>query len=57
MLYEITGHRLVPAFTIGEAAPDEDGEGGQADAPTSEEDLVSLLKDTFDASEVEEPAP
>ena len=57
VLYEITGHRLVPAFTIGEAAPDEDGEAAQTDAPTSEEDLVSLLKDTFDASEVEEPAP
>jgi DNA polymerase-3 subunit gamma/tau len=54
VLYEITGHRLAPVFTVGEAEPETDG-GDSPDAPTSEEDLVSLIKDTFDAREVEEP--
>ena len=55
VLHEITGHRLAPVFTVGEAAPGE--EAPEADAPTSEEDFVSLFKDTLDAREVEEPAP
>jgi DNA polymerase-3 subunit gamma/tau len=50
-LYEVTGHRLGVALTVGEAQEIEDDE---ADAPLSEEDLISMLKDTLDAQEVEE---
>ena len=50
-LYEVTGRRLAVAFAVGE-------NGGDTDAtdqkPAGEEDLVSLLKETFDAREVEE---
>jgi DNA polymerase-3 subunit gamma/tau len=50
-LYEVTGHRLGVALTVGEAQEIEDHE---ADAPLSEEALISMLKDTLDAQEVEE---
>jgi hypothetical protein len=48
-LHEVTGRRLAIVTTIGEAptAPAED------EQPPSEEDFLSLLKDTFDATEVE----
>jgi DNA polymerase-3 subunit gamma/tau len=49
-LYEVTGRRLAVAFEVGE-------NGGDAEAveePAGEEDLVSLIKETFDAREVEE---
>ena len=51
VLYEVTGRRLTLAFAIGE------GEAEEADAedvPTSEEDIISLMKSTFDAREVDE---
>ena len=49
-LYEVTGRRLAVATTVAdaEAAPAADD-----DEPLSEEDVISLLKDTFDAEEVE----
>jgi DNA polymerase-3 subunit gamma/tau len=48
-LYEVTGRRLGLAFTIGE-----DGENPEEELePESEEDFVALLKETFDAREVE----
>jgi DNA polymerase-3 subunit gamma/tau len=54
-LYEVTGRRLAVAFELGanggEAEPPE-GDQGEAGG---EEDLVSLIKETFDAREVEEP--
>jgi len=50
VLHEVTGRRLTLAFAVGTAGPAE--ESGEADRPTSEEELVSLLKDTFDAREV-----
>ena len=49
-LYEVTGRRLTLAFAVGEA-PDEPAEPAQP----SEEELVSMLKETFDAREIDEP--
>jgi DNA polymerase III subunit gamma/tau len=49
-LYEVTGRKLQLAFAIGE-----DGENPEAELePESEEDFVALLKETFDAREVED---
>jgi DNA polymerase III subunit gamma/tau len=47
-LYEVTGRRLAVDFAVGE-----DGEE-EVEDPVTEEDFVSLFKDTFDAREVEE---
>jgi DNA polymerase-3 subunit gamma/tau len=50
-LYEVTGHRLAVTLSLGEdeePAEDEDDE-------LSEDALISMFKDTFDAQEVEEP--
>jgi DNA polymerase-3 subunit gamma/tau len=49
-LYEVTGRKLRLEFVIGEngETPAEEAE------PASEEDLVALVKETFDAREVEE---
>jgi DNA polymerase III gamma/tau subunit len=47
-LYEVTGRRLSVDFAVGE-----DGEE-VPEEPVSEEEFVSLFKDTFDASEVDE---
>ena len=51
-LYEVTGRRLAVAFELG-------ANGGEGDEPVEEEppgedDLVSLIKETFDAREVDE---
>jgi DNA polymerase-3 subunit gamma/tau len=50
-LYEVTGRRLALAFELG-------ANGGEVDPadeePPGEDDLVSLIKETFDAREVEE---
>ena len=49
-LYEVTGRRLAVEFALGEGehAADED------DEPTSEEDVLELMKSTFDARELDE---
>jgi hypothetical protein len=48
-LYEVTGRKLAVAFELGEA-----GEGEtRDDAPVSEEDVLELMKSTFDARELE----
>ena len=48
-LYEVTGRRLKLLFVVGE-----NGEQPKEDEPApSEEDLVALVKETFDAHEVE----
>ena len=52
-LYEVTGHRLGVTLALGASPPAE--EEGQADEQLSEDDLISMFKDTFDAREVEEP--
>jgi DNA polymerase-3 subunit gamma/tau len=50
-LYEVTGRRLRLEFTIGEQG---EGHAEEAEAePASEEDLVALVKETFDAREVD----
>jgi DNA polymerase III subunit gamma/tau len=51
-LFEVTGRRLTLAFAVAEGEPEEadDDEG-----PASEEEIISLMKTTFDAREVDEP--
>jgi DNA polymerase III subunit gamma/tau len=49
-LYEVTGRRLTLAFAIGEGGNDPE----RGDEPASEQELVSMLKETFDATEIEE---
>jgi DNA polymerase-3 subunit gamma/tau len=50
-LYELTGRKLGVAFAVGE-----NGGDGQAEAePASEDELYELMKETFDARDVEEP--
>jgi hypothetical protein len=49
-LYEVTGRKLAVVLETGDA---DDAEPAD-DEPTSEEDFVSLLKETFDAREVED---
>jgi len=53
-LYEVTGRKLTVVLESGEP---EHGAPAHDDEPMSEEDVISLLKETFDAREVEdEPA-
>jgi DNA polymerase-3 subunit gamma/tau len=51
-LLQVTGRRLALEFVLGTTAPDE---GAVAEEPEleGEEELVSLLKDTFDAQELD----
>jgi hypothetical protein len=49
-LYEVTGRKLAVDFALGEG-----GHAGDDDeSPASEEDVVELMKSTFDARELEE---
>ena len=50
-LYEVTGRRLAVVFALGEAEPEHQH---TETAPPSEDELVALLKETFDAREVED---
>jgi len=47
-LYEVTGRKLNVAFAIGER------EEAEVEEPAGEEDIVELVKQTFDAREIEE---
>jgi DNA polymerase III subunit tau, C-terminal domain len=49
-LYEVTGRRLAVDFAVGEDGGEDEGD----DEPVSEDEFVSLFKDTFDAREIEE---
>jgi DNA polymerase-3 subunit gamma/tau len=49
-LYELTGRRLAVAFTIGEAG----AELHHDEAPAGEDEIYQLVKETFDAREVDE---
>jgi DNA polymerase-3 subunit gamma/tau len=49
-LYEVTGRRLAVTFAVGEGDETE----AEVEPEQSEEDFVSLFKDTFDAREIEE---
>ncbi|HWG55882.1 MAG TPA: DNA polymerase III subunit gamma/tau [Gaiellaceae bacterium] len=51
-LYDVTGRRLGVVLAVGEAAAEAEAE---PDGPLTEEALISMFKDTFDAQEVEEP--
>jgi hypothetical protein len=48
----VTGRRLALAFELG--ANGGEGEEALEDEPASEDDLVSLIMETFDAREVDE---
>jgi DNA polymerase-3 subunit gamma/tau len=50
VLYEVTGRRLAVDFVLGEGSQEEPEE----EAPASEEEIISLMKSTFDAREVGE---
>jgi DNA polymerase-3 subunit gamma/tau len=47
-LYEVTGRRLKVDFVLGEGSDEEPEE----EAPATEEEIISLMKSTFDAREV-----
>jgi DNA polymerase-3 subunit gamma/tau len=49
VLYEVTGRRLTLAFEVGEGTHEEAEE-----EPASEEEIISLMKTTFDAREIRE---
>jgi DNA polymerase-3 subunit gamma/tau len=49
-LYEVTGRKLAVAFELGDRAHSEPGD----DAPVSEEDVLELMKSTFDARELDQ---
>ena len=48
VLYEVTGRRLTLAFEVGEEPNEEDTE----EEPATEEEIISLMKTTFDAHEI-----
>jgi DNA polymerase III subunit gamma/tau len=50
VLYEVTGRRLKIEFVVGEGAEEEQAE----ETPATEEEIISLMKSTFDAREVDE---
>jgi len=50
-LYEVTGRKLAIAFELGDASRQEDADD---DAPASEEDVLELMKSTFDARELDQ---
>jgi DNA polymerase-3 subunit gamma/tau len=49
-LYEVTGRKLAVEFELGEKSHPRD----EDDTPTSEEDVLELMKSTFDARELDE---
>ena len=53
-LYEVTGRHLALAFEVGENGGDDPGADASADEPASEEEIIELMKGTFDAHEVDE---
>ena len=50
-LYEVTGRKLTVAFALGER---EHAEAADEEGPAGEEDVLELMKSTFDARELEE---
>ena len=51
-LYEVTGRRLALEFAVGENGGEHGGEAEEQ--PAGEEKIFELMKETFDAHEVEE---
>jgi hypothetical protein len=52
-LYEVTGRKLAVEFALGENGGET--EADEEEPPASEDEIYQLVKDTFDAREVEEP--
>ncbi|HEY2777813.1 MAG TPA: hypothetical protein VGI77_07890, partial [Gaiellaceae bacterium] len=50
-LYEVTGRKLAVDFALGERGHEHEDDD---DRPATEEDVVELMKSTFDAREVDE---
>jgi DNA polymerase III subunit gamma/tau len=50
VLYEVTGRRLTLAFEVGEGPHEEAAE----EEPATEDEIISLMKTTFDAREIRE---
>jgi DNA polymerase-3 subunit gamma/tau len=50
VLYEVTGRRLALEFVLGEGAEQHETE----ESPATEEEIISLMKSTFDAREVDD---
>jgi DNA polymerase III gamma/tau subunit len=53
-LYEVTGRRLDLAFEVGKNGGEVTGPEAEEEQPTSEDELIDLVKGTFDAREVDE---
>jgi DNA polymerase-3 subunit gamma/tau len=53
-LYEVTGRRLDLAFEVGEDGGEVTGPEAEEEQPASEEEIIELMKGTFDAREMEE---
>ena len=51
-LYEVTGRKLALDFAVGENGG-EDPDPAEDEKPAGEDEIVQLMKDTFDAHEVE----
>jgi hypothetical protein len=51
VLHEVTGRHLTLAFAVGDQAAGET-EAEPSEQPTTEEEFLSLVKDTFDAREL-----
>jgi len=51
VLHEVTGRRLAVAFEVGEAPP-EDAATEAEEEPATEEEIITLMKTTFDAREI-----
>jgi len=49
-LYEVTGRKLAVTFELGDRSHSEPAD----DAPVSEEDVLELMKSTFDARELDQ---
>jgi DNA polymerase-3 subunit gamma/tau len=49
VLHEVTGRKLAVAFEVGEAPPEE---AEAEEEPATEEEIISLMKTTFDAREI-----
>ena len=49
-LYEVTGRKLAVAFALGDGAEEE----AEDLPPEAEEDILELMKSTFDARELEQ---
>ncbi|HUF75109.1 MAG TPA: DNA polymerase III subunit gamma/tau [Longimicrobiales bacterium] len=52
VLHDVTGRRLALEFVVGEGAHEEEE---PEEGPATEEEIISLMKSTFDAQEVDEP--